>query len=263
MSNAELSNPPKPRKARISGIERTVQIYDCLAEKGEAVSTYEISKTIKAPMSTIYTIVSELEAREMLVRDANGHVWFGPRMMYYGLTCRAKLDYMVEAKKEIRGLRDQIDEAVQICVRDRGVMIVTDMVNGRGPFRISSDMGTRVPINWAASGRLLLGHLSDEERFREFEQYAKPAPGGNVETDPEILSQMSRDDFLNGYAIQESIYEPAVTCMAAPILDPDGMTLATISIVASNVKMQENLDSYREALIETAKKIQRSLGRRG
>ncbi len=36
-------------------------------------------------------------------------------------------------------------------------------VEGGRPFRISSDVGERVPIPWTASGRLLVSHLSDAE----------------------------------------------------------------------------------------------------
>lgn len=37
-----------------------------------------------------------------------------------------------------------------------------------GPFRVTSNMSTGVPLNWTASGRLLLGHLPEEARLRAF-----------------------------------------------------------------------------------------------
>ncbi len=262
MSNTELATPKKSGRTRTSGIERTVQIFDCLAEKGEPASAYEISKMINAPMSTIYTIVSELAAREMLIRDDEGLVWFGQRMMYYGLTCQAKLDFLVEAKKEMRTLCDEVDETIQICTRDRGMMVVTAMANGRGHFRITSDVGTRVPINWAASGRLLLGHLPHEERLSEFEKHSRIAPRGVVEMDPQVLSDQSRHDFEKGVAVQCSVNDPNVTCIASPIQDIDGNTIATISIVMSDQKAVQNLDYYTNALRKSASSIERRLGRR-
>ena len=47
-------------------------------------------------------------------------------------------------------------------------MVVLQMAEGPGHFRVTSRVGSRVPLNWTASGRLLVGHLPDDERIAFF-----------------------------------------------------------------------------------------------
>ena len=55
----------------------------------------------------------------------------------------------------------------QVCALRGRKYVVVDCRDGPGPFRITSDIGVEVPIPWTASGRLLVGHMSDAE-IRDF-----------------------------------------------------------------------------------------------
>ena len=56
-------------------------------------------------------------------------------------------------------------EGVTLCAKNQpDSLVVLAMAEPPGHFRVSSKVGTRVPLNWTASGRLLVGHLPVEER---------------------------------------------------------------------------------------------------
>ncbi len=249
----------KPR-SRVSGIDRTLQILDFLSERGESASAYDIAKSVGAPVSTIYALVDELVDRQVLMRaDGNG-IWLGPRLFRYGLAFESGADVLIEAKREMERLSRQVGETVQICVRDEGMMVVAAMADGAGHFRISSDVGTRVPLNWTASGRLLVGHLPDGERERVFAQVGRRSPTGKAETDPARLARQAGADFRNRLAVQLGASDFAVACIAAPIRNTDGQCVATISIVSAESKAEANLDAYGQAVRDGAGRIERSLG---
>eukprot|EP01031_Cornospumella_fuschlensis_P052582 gene52582-64264_t len=50
-----------------------------------------------------------------------------------------------------------------MCLLNGRKYTVALMREGERHFRISSDIGENAPIPWTASGRLLLGHLSDPQ----------------------------------------------------------------------------------------------------
>ena len=250
------------RRGRVSGIERTVQILDMLSDRGTPASAYDIAKSIGAPISTVYSIVEELSVRGMLSRTNDNTVWLGPRLFRYGLAYESKMDLLTEAKHEMTRLSRSIGETVQICCRDEGMMVVVAMADGQGHFRISSDVGTRVPLNWTASGRLLLGHLPEHERRRAFETASQPSPTGIAETDPDILALQAGEDYRARLAVQLGASEFSVACIASPIRDSLGHCVATISIVLPELKAKNNLDKYSDAVRGSASAIELALGSR-
>jgi DNA-binding IclR family transcriptional regulator len=250
-------------RSRTSGIDRSLQILDALTEANREMSAYELCKAIGAPQSTVYRLVDELVDRGMLTRRGDGQIWLGPRLMRYGLCYRASLDLFAEARREMRRLCEETGETVQLCSRDEGMMTVIAMVEGEGHFRVTSDVGTRVPLNWTASGRLLLGHLDEAERIAAFAHSARPSPTGKAETDPKVLAQQSADDFRRRLAVQMGQSEYAVACIAAPIRNEKGACAATISIVLADRQAEARADALADAVRMAARRIEMSIGFEG
>jgi DNA-binding IclR family transcriptional regulator len=249
-------------RKRTSGIDRALQVMDILTERQKPMSAYDLAKSLGAPVSTIYRTVDELVDRDMLSRADGNLIWLGPRLMRYGLVYRSKMDMFTEARREMLALSKRTGETVQICARDDGMMVVIAMAEGEGHFRVTSDVGTRVPLNWTASGRLLLGHLPDAERVAAFRKSAKSSQTGIAETDPEALAAQSREDYLRRLALQTGNNEYSVACIAAPIRDPDGICVSTMSIVLSEQRVFERLDELTAEVQRAAEMVERALGRK-
>lgn len=249
----------QPRN-RTGAIDRSLQIMDVLAERQAPMSAYTIAKETGAPLSTIYRIVDDLIEREMLSRAGDNTVWLGPRLMRYGLIYRDRMDVFLRARQEMQSLVEKTGETVQICTRDGHMMLVIGMAEGEGHFRVASHVGTRVPLNWTASGRLLLGHLDDAARRKAFAECARPSETGMAETDPDKLSSQAKADFEARLSVQHSASEYAVACIASPIRDPQGVCRVTISIVLPDSRARDHHDELAAAVREAAAAVERSLG---
>lgn len=254
-------NDTKPIRTRTSGIDRSLQIMDLLAERQVPMSAYELAKEAGAPASTIYRLIDELVERSMLSRADEGRVWLGPRLMRYGLAYRARIDMYAEAEREMYALSRRTGEMIQICARDESMMTVIGMAEGVGHFRVTSDVGTRVPLNWTASGRLLLGHLPDEDRLAAFRESARPSRTGLADTDPELLSRRSREDYLNGLAVQIDSSEESVACIAAPVRDDTGACLMTLSVVMPKHRVSDQFEWLSNEVRAAAAAVERAMGR--
>lgn len=253
-------NEVKLIRTRTSGMDRSLQIMDLLTARQAPMSAYEIAKEAGAPISTIYRLINELVERSMLSRAGEGRVWLGPRLMRYGLAYRARIDMYAEAEREMHALSRHTGEMIQICAHDGGMMTVIGMAEGEGHFRVTSDVGTRVPLNWTASGRLLLGHLPAEERLKAFRESARPSRTGRAETDPEVLSRQSREDYLNGLAVQIDGSEESVACIAAPIRDDSGACVMTLSVVMPKHRAPNQFDWLTGDLRAAAAAVENAMG---
>ena len=253
------NSQPKSR-SRVSGIDRTLQIFDRLHEVGHALSAYDIAKSLKAPVSTIYAIIADLTEKGMLTRNDGNMLWLGPRLYRYGLAYARSLNFLSVADQEMHTLARKSGETVQICGRDEDSMVVMAMIEGDGHFRVTSRVGTRVPLNWTASGKLLVGHLTEAERIDIFRRCAQPSPTGRAETDPYVLAQAAHKALQQRLSIQVAESDALIACVASPIIDINGHCVATISVVVPEYKVDTDADFYIQVVCQAAGEIETKLG---
>jgi DNA-binding IclR family transcriptional regulator len=248
-----------PKRSRVSGIDRVLQILDHLQAAGAPATAYELAKATGAPLSTVYVLVDDLVEKGLLDRQPGGAVWLGPRLYHYGLSYARNLDLLTVATHEMHALSHDVGETVQICGRDGDHMVVLAMAEGVGHFRVTSRVGTRVPLNWTASGRLLVGHLPEAERLALFRR-AKASPTGRAETDAQTLSDGVVRCYADGLSIQSGESDYSVACVAAPIRDAAGACLATISIVVPDSRLSQAEAELVAAVKTSARRIEERLG---
>lgn len=246
------------RRTRTSALDRILQILDFLQDSGKAATAYEIARGVGAPLSTIYVLVEDMVAKRLLDRRGDGSLWLGPRLYHYGLSYANKLDLLEAATTEMEDLARQSGETVQICGRDGDLMVVLAMAEGPDHFRVASMVGTRIPLNWSASGRLLVGHLPEEERRAIFARSARPSPTGRAETDVEVLTRVSKQAFDEGLCVQAGESDFSVACIAAPVIDRDGACRATVSIVVPDHRADRA--DLRRLVSESARRVCERLG---
>jgi DNA-binding IclR family transcriptional regulator len=248
------------KRTRTSALDRILQVLDFLQEQDQPATAYEIARAVGAPLSTIYVTVEDLVAKQVLDRQENGALWFGPRLYHYGLTYARRLDLLSAATQEMTDLAIGSRETVQICGRDGDNMVVLAMIDGPDHYYVASRVGTRTPLNWSASGRLLVGHLPEHERREIYARSTRPSPTGRAETDVEKLVQVSRKVFEDGLCIQAGESDFSVACIAAPIVDDDGACRATVSIVVPDHKVDQTAPDLKALVRDSARRIEERLG---
>jgi DNA-binding IclR family transcriptional regulator len=258
-TNPETGDAPQKR-SRTSGIDRAMQVFDHLQAVQHPLTAYEIARGVGAPLSTVYAIIDDLVAKDLLTRDNAGQIWLGPRLYHYGLTYARNLDLLRVATHEMHELARLSGETVQVCGRDQDHMVVLAMEEGSDHFQVTSRVGTRSPLNWTASGRLLVGHLEEAELQAIFKRSASISPTGRAETDPGVLSAAAREALEQGLSIQAGESDFSVACIAAPIRDRQGVCQATISIVVPERKSHQKDPDLIALVKDSARRIEGLLG---
>lgn len=248
------------KKSRTNGVERAFQIIECLVDLGEASTAYHIAKTVGAPLSTVYDIIGQLEKMDVLRRTGtDGKFFLGSRLLMYGL---AYTGFLVE-DDIYRLAADELcrvsGENVHVCIRDRDYMVVAAMAEAGKHFYITSRPGSRSPLNWSASGRLLISHLTPEQRADIFTR-AKPSPNGRAVTDPAILERECREAWQNGYCIQTGASGFSVACIAAGVVNNKGECCATISLVVPESVANERRDELVAMVMKSVRDVEKQLG---
>jgi DNA-binding IclR family transcriptional regulator len=139
-------------------------------------------------------------------------------------------------------------------------MMVVLKEEGRGHLRIISNVGTRVPVNWAAAGRLLVSDQSDDELAKLLKATIRQSPTGKASMDVTKLIAQIRKSRRLGYGSELNEANDHAGCIAAPIVDASGRCIAAISVVVPEQRLTKpDRDRLITSVTAAAERLSRRL----
>ena len=238
---------------------RVLSIFELMLGHGEPITVAEVVSTLGIPKSTAYELVRTLTAAGYVERSGNASYFLGRKLFELGMAYRSHVDLLKEGSKVVEELRDETGETVQLSVLENNVMLVLVKEESQKPIRIISRVGSRVPVNWAAAGRLLVSDLSNHELKALLLRIIKPSPTGRAPTDPDELVRQIKRFRAQGYGFELNEANEHAGCVAAPVIDVSGKCVAAISIVAPEQRLQRR---HRETLVTAVRQAAGRLSRR-
>lgn len=239
---------------RARGLERAFAILDYLRMKRGPQRPNEIATGIGAPRSSVYELVSLMLENGALEGGIDGRVYLGRKLFFLGSAYAAHFDLGREADLLLRKLAAETRETSQLCMLDGNKYTVAMMREGARAFRISSDVGERVPIPWTASGRLLVSHLDDEEIIALIPPEDFVLPDGR-KLKPQTFIDEVRGAAEAGFFTLQSVTDSFTRCFAAPVVGTTGECIATICLMAPRDDGERNHRAYVEALKQAASQL--------
>lgn len=226
-----------PSGAGARSLRRAVAMLTLIHRRGQAQSVADMAAALSIPKSTAYDIVNAM-LDEGLVTPADGTRFaLGHRLHELGAGYRAQVDILREGSRIVRALRDETGETVQLSAMEGPLMHVLLKEEGFRAVRIISNTGSRVPVNWAAAGRLLVSDLDDSGLRRLLTATVTPSPTGRAETDVGRLVSQIRAARTAGHASEIGETNEHAGCVAAPVLDAGGKVIAALSIAAPEQRL--------------------------
>lgn len=256
---------PKQIEQESSGsrsVRRALDIFSFMLEKGEPVTVGAMIDSLRIPKSTAYELVRTLtESGYVEPSGRNGGLFLGRKLFELGMAYRSQVDLLKDGSQIAEELRDETGETVQLSVLDGDLMHVLMKEEGSRPIRIISRIGSRVPVNWAAAGRLLVSDLDDATLHDLLSRTSQQSPSGKATMDTEKLIQQIRRFRKQGYATEVNETNEHAGCVAAPIIDGSGRCIAALSVVAPEQRLAKaNRDVLIAAVTAAAAKLSRRLG---
>lgn len=266
---------PKSRKPRTAAmpaaeeagegsrsVRRAIDILGLMLDRGGPVTVAQIIAELRIPKSTAYELVRTLNEADFVAPASKGSGLFIGRKLYeLGMAYRSHVDLLRDGALIAEELRDETGETVQLSVLDNGMMMVLLKEEGRGHLRIISNVGTRVPVNWAAAGRLLVSDYTDAELESLLKKTVRQSPTGNAVMDVEKLIAQIKKFRRLGYATELNEANEHAGCIAAPVLDAAGRCFAAISVVVPEQRLNKpNRERLIASVMGAAEKLSRRLG---
>lgn len=262
MSPKEASKPNN----LVQTIERVSSILDILAQSAQGISIRELSSNIGLPKGTTHRLLSSLSYFGYVRQESKTRNYFlGLKFVELGQILLSQLDLRKEAEPFLRDLAERTKETIHLVILDRNEIVYIDKVetdqNPSG-LKMASRIGLRNPAHSSAVGKMILSNFSEEELQSFFKEKSLLRRTENTITDPIQLREHLKSVRKQGYAVDDEENEKGIRCVAAPIYNEIGKTVAAISITGPAFRITRKIiqETLKKEVMETAFRISQGLG---
>jgi DNA-binding IclR family transcriptional regulator len=214
------------------------------------------------PKTSLHRMIGSLEEMGFLTKDAQGYYLLGLLFLQFGQLVANRLDIRSIAKPIMETLRDDVEEAVNLIVRDGNEAMYIEKVDTLHPVRLYTSIGRRSPLYAGACSRIILAHLPEKEQEEYINQTELAPIGIGTITDKKKLRNALKE--AKEYTISTSELENFTTSVSAPIVNHQNEVVAGISVAGIEARFQgDRLPFIIQKVTEAASVISQKLGYQG
>lgn len=234
--NVAVSDPGMTRS-----VQRALLLLEEISRDPNGIGVSDLGLRAELPVSTVHRLLATLMASGFVVQDAeNGRYRVGLRAFEVGNAFLRQVDLAGVARPAMRELRTELNESVNLAVRDGFGAVYIDHVDSDQMLKLFTRTGSRVQLYCTGVGKVVLADLppEDVETYIQTTTFTPRTP--HTVVDPDMLrSQLDRVR-ARGFAIDDEEFELGVRCVAAPIRDHSGSTVAALSVSGPAQRITRN-----------------------
>jgi len=245
MSTEDQGDGPRTLKT----VTVASRIIDAVRERG-SVGVSELAAQLDMSKSTAYVHLQTLVENGFLVKRDDSYE-LAYKFTVIGEYVRNRSPLYRYGKPEVDALAAETDQYTHIVTEENGYGINLYQVKGDtsvgGEYQ-AGKVQQRDHLHYTASGKAILAFLPEERVHDILDRHGLPARTENTITDRiELIEELERIRD-RGYAYNDEEEIEGFRALGAPIRDPEGGVLGSLSISGPTSFMQG--DRYREALPE-------------
>lgn len=204
----------------IRSVENALTVLEALAA-AQPIGVSALARLIDLDKNAVQRILLTLGQAEWAGQHDGGEWSITSKSLQVGTHYTSGLRDL--AHPHLVKLQRETNETVLLFAREGQTMVVLDSVDSSQALRMTVPIGMVVPIR---QGAAFDAFLPDDERALLPAMHAKPTPAA--------LKAVRRD----GFFVIDSLYPNAIAA-GAPIFDPRGTPIATITIVGPKVRISK------------------------
>ena len=252
----------RTRNDRASMLHKGLQVLDVFMRERRPMRIAELARILSFPRSTLYRLVEPLEEKGLLKRVNGGQEYF---LSLYFLeiaeVVRESLELRKLALPYMESLRDDVEMAVHLVVRDGNEAVYLEKVESHRPVRLFTQVGRRAPLHVTACPRVLLAGCSDEEISRYLSSAKMTKFTKNTVSDVDTVWNKIREIREKGYSVAYGELEPETAAIAVPIRNHRGEVVAALSLAGPEWHFRtDDIDHLASKVKVCASCISKELG---
>jgi DNA-binding IclR family transcriptional regulator len=226
----------------VRSVVRALDVLIVLSTQNGPISLADVAEGTGLNPSTAFRLLESMRARGF-VRQADGGSGYqlGSRVVDLGSAFLRSVSIWDYARDLADQLAEDVGETASVGVLDQGqvLYIAIAIARGQRELGIQSQSGTRHPVYCTALGKVFLADLPWAEAAAILD--AEPMVGLTPSTIVEKAAMREELETIRsrGYAVDDEERNPHVVCIAAPITDHTGRSVAAVSISGPAFRIRE------------------------
>lgn len=225
---------PKERESRyVQSLERALSILEVMAQNGAPVTVTDLSEKVGLKISTVHRLLTTLGHRGYVEQDPDSSKYrLGLKLLEIGNAVLSFSDIRTLARPYLEELVGQCNETANLAVLDGSDVVYIDQVESHNIIivKMFAQPGNRGPVHCTASGKALLAFLPPDKLEAVLAEIEFTRHTNETITNPEQLKKELDRIRKDGYAMDWGEMEEHVRCIAAPVFNHEGKTVASISV---------------------------------
>jgi len=219
-------------KYHIPNLGKACEVLDLVADTPGGLQLKVISAKLEIPRTTALRITQTLLDAGFLAESEDGHLTMGTSLVHIGVKALDNLDMRSFARPVLKALSTDTGESSHLALLNGDKSLLVEVADSPHPVRIASRPGTLVELHCSATGKVFLALSIPEPRtFCKTLELTSHTHNTDSTVD-DVLASIEQTR-KQGYAMDEEEYVLGVRCIAAPVKNAFGKTIAAVGITAS------------------------------
>jgi len=249
---------PQPR---VQSLDRALDLLEALASAGEAGVSDLAASTGLVP-STTHRLLNTLVERGYAAQSASGGRYL---IGYKLLELASGLEDRVErvklaAREHLEAIQRQTGETTNLVVLEGRDVVYVDKVDGTRSVRLLIEVGASIPAHTTGSGKTILAWRAPNDIAALLDGAPLQRSTAHTITALEALQTDLQRSRGRGFATDNEEHEDGVACVATPVFDHRGTSVAAISVSGPTTRILADTAGLGALLREHAESVSKKLG---
>ncbi|MEA2039376.1 MAG: IclR family transcriptional regulator [Thermodesulfobacteriota bacterium] len=251
------------KKYQAPSVKKAFQILKNISDANRGLGVSELSKDLGISKSTVHGITSVLEELGVVIRDPlTKRYKLGFTLFELGRLAYSNVDLRALARPAMEDLMKATDSSVFLGVLSSDHVTILDIVESGHNIKITSPIGTKIPVLAGATGKVFMACLPEEQAMKIILSKGLTKYTDNTILNPGRYFQEIRDVRRKGYATDDEEYILGVRAVAAPI-QGNGSILSAIWVVGFKASLDgDKMKAVIEDTLQAAATISRRIHER-
>lgn len=244
-----MTKPENKRSYATPALEKGLDILELFASTPEGLTVSEAARRLDRTVSEIFRMILCLESRGYLVHSTSRDKYqLTLRLFRLAQEHPPTKRLVTEALPTMHELAYRLRQSCHLGVVDGGHVVILAQVDSPESTGFYVKMGSKIDLMHAATGHVILAHLSEDARERAIDEWRtetgkrKPA-----DLEPHLARILRR-----GFEKRASYEVAGIVNISFPILNVQGQAIAGLTVpfvkrIEDKVGMAEVVTALREA----------------
>ncbi|SRR5579872_204366 len=257
-----MANRNRTNGRLINSLARGVDILRLLAQADAPLGVTDLGERLHVDPSTAYRLVATLETQGLVRQEPDSKKYaVGYGVLELANALLQRLSVVSLAEPLLGTITTETGESTHVAVLEGPRAVFVARRSGAGILRVETTVGSSEPAYCTAVGKALLVDHTSADLIALFgaEPLARHTPQ-TITTVEDLTAELERVRRL-GYAFDDEELHQGVRCVAAPIRDHRGRTVASFGLSAPAGRFpREQRKELVEQIQRAAREISEQLG---